>query len=62
VQYDPTREWMTTNEVAYLLDLKPSTIRARRNEGRERLPFVKIGQTVLYDAAAVRAEVAKADR
>ncbi|MER7814250.1 hypothetical protein [Streptomyces sp. NPDC096153] len=47
--------WISTREAAQLLGLKPGTMRARRSEDRETLPYIRVagGTVVLYQRAAV---------
>ncbi|MFC5216172.1 helix-turn-helix domain-containing protein [Streptomyces coerulescens] len=46
-------DWLTTAQAAELLGLSAGSLRARRSEGRERLPHIRVGNTVLYQRAPV---------
>jgi hypothetical protein len=51
-EYTPG-DWLSTADAARVLGMSPSALRSRRSEGRETLPHVKIGASVLYQRAAV---------
>lgn len=46
-------DFLSTKDAARALGLTPGTLRARRSEGRETLPFIKVGPVVLYSRDAV---------
>lgn len=46
-------DWLTTTQAAEALGVTPSALRSRRSEGRERLPNIRVGNTVLYQRAPV---------
>ncbi|MFE0722011.1 helix-turn-helix domain-containing protein [Streptomyces rochei] len=46
-------DWLSTAEAAALLGVQAVTLRARRSEGRETLPYIKVGQSVLYPRVEV---------
>jgi hypothetical protein len=46
-------DFLSTVDAARVLGLSPGTLRARRSEGRETLPHIKVGPVVLYYRSAV---------
>lgn len=48
------REWMTTEELAALVDVSPSTLANQRSKG-EGLPYVRLpGRRIRYSRTAVQ--------
>jgi hypothetical protein len=50
---DPPSNLISTNETARLLGVSPGTLRRRRSEGVETLPYVRVGSSILYERLAV---------
>ena len=49
------KRWITSNEAAAILGLKPGTLRVWRSLCPSRLPFYRIGHHVRYDIREVEA-------
>jgi excisionase family DNA binding protein len=60
VRSDEVTELLTVQEVAALLKVRPSWVYERtRRRGHERLPFVKLGKYVRFEARAVQQYLAR---
>ncbi len=48
-------KYLTNRQVAERLGLHPGTIRNRRADGRDPIPSVRVGSSVLYPLSAIEA-------
>ena len=53
----PPKRWLKSHQVEELLDLKPNTVQALRDNGE--LPFSKLGGTYYYDPEDIDNELQK---
>jgi hypothetical protein len=60
-EFNPSN-YISTTEAARILGVSPGTLRCRRSEGVETLPYIRVGTSVLYERRRVEQIAQEAGR